>query len=89
MRINHDTRFLRIKQLHYHELEDQFEEIFDDIALNNQHYVILTEDNNTVVLVSEDYYDNIEKELHNLKYELKLAKSDLQIARGQTVDFEL
>lgn len=79
----------RIKQLHYHELEHQFEEIFDDIALNNQHYVILTEDNNTVVLVSEDYYDNIEKELHNLKYELKLAKSDLQIARGQTVDFEL
>lgn len=51
--------------------------------------MILTEDNNTVVLVSEDYYDNIEKELHNLKYELKLAKSDLQIARGQTVDFEL
>lgn len=61
-----------------------------DRVVKNEEVLIVTrpEDENVVVL-SEDRFNDVMREISNLKYLLKLKKAEEEIERGKTVTFDI
>ena len=61
-------------------LKKSLDEVFEKhLAL-----IVTRPDDENVVVISEKEFNQIQKEINNLKYLLKLAKADQQIESGET-----
>lgn len=58
-----------------------FDEVLDRVSLNQEVVVVKRENEENIVMINENYYDELQKEISNLQYLLKLAKADRQVYR--------
>lgn len=56
----------------------------DEVYKKQLALIVTRPEDENVVVLSEEKFNEIQKEINNLKYLLKLAKSDQQIESGET-----
>ncbi|NMB19018.1 MAG: type II toxin-antitoxin system Phd/YefM family antitoxin [Erysipelothrix sp.] len=56
----------------------------DEVYENQLTLIVTRPEDHNVVVISEDEFNQMKKEIDNLNYLLKLAKSDQQIESGET-----
>lgn len=58
------------------------ESILDDVVDKNRTLIVTRPQDQNVVVISEDEFNLMNKEVNNLKYLLKIQRSDTQIKDG-------
>lgn len=61
----------------------------DEVYEKQLTLIVTRPDDQNVVVISEKEFNQIQKEINNLKYLLKLAKSDQQIESGDTYAIDI
>lgn len=61
----------------------------DDVFTKHQTLIVTRPDDENVVVISENYYNELQKEISNLQYLLKLAKADQEIDEGKLIKMNL
>lgn len=61
----------------------------DEVYKKQLTLIVTRPDDQNVVVISENEFNQIQKEINNLRYLLKLAKSDQQIESGDTYAIDI
>lgn len=73
----------------FKDFSDQFKESLDNVYTKDCALIVTRENSENIVLMSERQYNEIQKEINNLKYLLKLNEADKQIQSNETFEFDL
>lgn len=64
-------------------------ENLDSVFKNKETLIVTRPENENVVVISEDCYNDFVREINNLKYMLKLKQAEEEIEQGEYVTFDL
>lgn len=66
-------------------VRNKFKNYCDQIYSNNETLIITRKDDKDVVLISLDRYNQMDKEIRNMQYLIKLARAEEQLRSGHVV----
>lgn len=61
----------------------------DDVYNNNKSLIVTRPEDENVVVLSEELFNDFQKEINNLKYLLKISESDKEIEQGKIHKIDL
>lgn len=78
-----------IKATGVSQFRDNLKFFLDEVYAERKALIVTRPDDENVVVISDLYFNEMQKEINNLNYLLKLAKSDKQAEAGEVIEYDL